>query len=520
MARLKSGRIFRSVDKTTGQAEISRKSTAATCLWNPYSKGVLQGSPKKTQSLGLPSRREWQIAAVFALIRFLHLDALSGLCQTQIPSQHVRPSFQEFVMNRIRINFPATATLLLLVVLSWPTSAFAQREHVLYNVGDAGNNGATNMVADTSGNLYGGNLQETIFELSPPSNGSSDWTYATIATLSGWPTSLTIDKDGNIYGTTSTGGVNGEYCDNGCGFIFELSPPTTSGGAWTLSTIYEFPHGQLPDYGPNPTGLTIGPDGVLFGATRVGGNTHGYGAVFCLQPPAQSGGSWTFNVLYQFKGGSDGEFPNGFFAIDSYHNLYGTTINGGINGGACDNECGTVFELSPPTSDEQWTKTTLYNFAGPLSDGYGPYGGLFLKNGNLYGTTYFGNGTIFELSPPSQPGEQWTETILHNFTGTPDGNGPFGLAQGPDGIFYGATWGGGTYGGGTVFQLKPPAQSGGDWTESILYNFGLAPNWPQGAGPNTNVVYRSGAIYGETIAGGTTQCSPSVGCGVIYAVQP
>src|SRR6202044_3321622 len=72
----------------------------------------------------------------------------------------------------------------------------------------------------------------------------------------------------------------------------------------------------------------------------------------------------------------DGQNPVGGVVVDQAGNLYGTTFDGGDNGG------GTVYELSP--SDEGWSFTTLYSFTG----GYGgPYNKLTLVNGNLYGFT-------------------------------------------------------------------------------------------------------------------------------------
>ncbi len=54
-------------------------------------------------------------------------------------------------------------------------------------------------------------------------------------------------------------------------------------------------------------------------------------------------------------------------------------------------------------------------------------------NGNLYGTTQLGGtyneGTVFELSPPTATGGgEWTESILHSFSGTSGGDGAQPLA--------------------------------------------------------------------------------------------
>jgi hypothetical protein len=38
------------------------------------------------------------------------------------------------------------------------------------------------------------------------------------------------------------------------------------------------------------------------------------------------------------------------------------------------------------------------------------------------------NGTVFKLSPPTASGGAWTETTLHDFTGTANGDGGSPLA--------------------------------------------------------------------------------------------
>src|SRR5208282_5317816 len=103
-----------------------------------------------------------------------------------------------------------------------------------------------------------------------------------------------------------------------------------------------------------------------------------------------------------------------------------------------------------------------------------PYAGLFMDaSGNLYGTTAgggaWGKGTAFELSPPSAAGGGWTESILWDFGNGTDGVGPYaGLIMDNGGNLYGTTKCGGTYGysvphcPGTVFELMPPATSGGN----------------------------------------------------------
>jgi len=151
-----------------------------------------------------------------------------------------------------------------------------------------------------------------------------------------------------------------------------------------------------------------------------------------------SGLAGTEKVLYTFTGGLDGGQPYQAGVIfDQSGNLYGVTQYGGAYGQ------GTVFELTP-SPDGTWTETVLYNFMG-APDGAQPQAGLSIDgSGNLYGTASIdgpgGCGTIFELSP-SESG--WTYSILHAFAGGKDGCGPIAdLIVSPWQIS-GTTWTGG-----------------------------------------------------------------------------
>ena len=106
--------------------------------------------------------------------------------------------------------------------------------------------------------------------------------------------------------------------------------------------------------------------------------------------------------------------------------------------------------------------TTLYAFTGENGDGAGPYAAvLYSANGPLYGTTAYGgiynSGTVFELTPPGEGGGSWTETILHSFGGPGDGTYPYAaVISGLNGVLSGTTNYGGASGMGMVYQLSPP----------------------------------------------------------------
>jgi uncharacterized repeat protein (TIGR03803 family) len=163
----------------------------------------------------------------------------------------------------------------------------------------------------------------------------------------------------------------------------------------------------------------------------------------------------TQKVLYAFTGGLDGNSPYAGVIFDPAGNLYGVTQAGGLYGK------GTVFQLTP--SGGGWTETVLYNFTGG-PDGDQPIGGLAIDEaGNLYGTAGDGGdpfctcGTVFKLSPSNSG---WTFTVLHAFTGGTDGGVPGSSLRYGGGYLSGTTVNGGPSNQGTVFRLQT---SGGSY---------------------------------------------------------
>ena len=239
-------------------------------------------------------------------------------------------------------------------------------------------------------------------------------------------------------------------------------------------------------------------------------------AVFAsLLTPKHAFGQVQQKVLYSFCSASnctDGASPHGILTFDGQGNLYGTTQHGGAN---C-SSCGAVFELTP-SADGTWTETVIYSFSGP--DGANPMAGVtFDRSGNLYGTTENGGakglGSVYELSPPGNSGGAWTETVLWSFSAS--GGGPLSrLNIDSSGNLYGTTQGGGAYNGGMVFQLAPP-ESGGQWSMNTLYSFGQDINngWDLVAGVTFDA---QGNLYGTTLQGGAKE---GFGLGVIYKLSP
>ncbi len=156
----------------------------------------------------------------------------------------------------------------------------------------------------------------------------------------------------------------------------------------------------------------------------------------------------TYNVLYNFSLAA-GSIPEGQIASDKAGNIYGVTVEGGAN------NFGAVYELSPPSAPGgNWTEAVLYSFDNTSANGSYPEGGITTdKLGNLYGTTTQGGGTpcrcgtVFELKPPAVAGGAWRFRTLHHFEGAPtDGSDPQSpLTVDSSGNVYGTTYTGGLY---------------------------------------------------------------------------
>ena len=238
-----------------------------------------------------------------------------------------------------------------------------------------------------------------------------------------------------------------------------------------LTSLYSFTGGN--DGADPDAGLVQGSDGNFYGTTYDGGTNGGYGTVFKIS----TNGALT--SLYSFTGGNDGADPNAGLVQGSDGNFYGTTYSGGTN------DSGTVFKIST-----NGALTSLYSFTDG-NDGAYPYAGLVQgSDGNFYGTTDGGGtnggyGTVFKISTNG------ALTSLYSFTGGNDGAYPeAGLVQGSDGNFYGTTMRRYGYGHGTVFKIS----TNGALTS--LYSF---TGGNDGASPQAGLVQGSdGNFYGTT----------------------
>lgn len=367
-------------------------------------------------------------------------------------------------------SFLSLAFALLTITSTLAGSASAYTETVLDNF--AGYTGDSSqpiggLIFDSAGNLYGtttaGGSRNSgaIFELSPVAGG---WNETLIYQFTGETDGagpegdLTFDAAGNLYGITNGGGSAGR------GVVYKLSPMS---GGWSQTVLYSFTGAT--DGGNPVDGVILDSAGNLYGTAEEGGNVadcapYGCGVVFKLTPG--SGATWTETVLHTFLG-PEGAFPIGKLTLHSGV-LFGTTYGGATNPAV-------VFQLKRVSGS--WQYTALYT--GELI-----YGGVvFDAAGNIYGTSSAGGtgfaGTVFKGKAVSGGG--WTFSVIYNFTGFKDGFIPAAaLLLDHAGNVYGTTFEGGIYkdcspyGCGTVFKLVPHA--GGVYSETTLHIFSGTPD--------------------------------------------
>ena len=373
------------------------------------------------------------------------------------------------------------------------------------------------VVQGGDGNLYGttssggANGSGTVFKVTSTGTLTTLYSFCAQTNCTDGATpdaGLVLATDGNFYGTTFQGGANtnDRLCVSpGCGTVFKITP----GG--TLTTLYNFCSlANCADGSVPIAGLVQGADGDFYGTASSGGVDGEEGTVFKITP------SGKLTTLYSFCSQSrctDGEVPEAPLVQGRDGNFYGTTWQGGVN------LWGTVFKITP-----KGTLTTLYSFCAQggaaCTDGSDPLAPVVqARDGNFYGTTlsggsvgYVSDGTVFKITPAG------TLTTLHSFTGADGGVPRAGLVQATDGTLYGTT-GGGAYEGGTIFKIT----LGGALT--TLYNFCSQSGCSDGAYPEPGVFQATdGNLYGTTSGGGTdndgTVFSLSVGLGPFVETLP
>lgn len=419
----------------------------------------------------------WRVGAPAMVVRqpFRHLSAVKAL----IAACMMAMFFLAVPAFGYLIGTPTTWTTSVQVIFSFPQ--FPQ-------------NPAASLTLGLDGNFYGTSFNGGVYGCGAVYQVTSAGVVTPLYSFTGGSdgarpqAALTLGPDGNFYGTTAYGGVDGL---DGDGTVFQV---TTNGALTTLYTFTQYGFASVNGSsapvnsdGMIPEGLALGPNGNFYGiATQAGSNS--FGTVFEVTT------NGAFNALYSFTGGADGAYPQTGLALGPDGNFYGVAQQGGTNG------FGTVFEMTT-----NGVLTPLYSFTGG-NDGANPGGQLALgPDGNFYGTTQNGGtngfGGVFDISTNG------VLTPLYSFTGGNDGANPqAGLVRAVDGNMYGATqYGGGTNNSGTVFKITTNA------VFTVLYSF---TGGNDGANPIAALVPGpDGNLEGMTINGGVT------GGGAVYEMS-
>jgi len=327
------------------------------------------------------------------------------------------------------------------------------------------------LIQGSDGNLYGvtsaggSSSLGTIFKVTTDGTFTNlaNFTGTTGATLGSAPSAALVQaSDGNLYGTTSTGGTGG------FGTVFKV----TTAGVFTNLLSFTGTTGSFLGNSPQAALVQWATDGSLYGTTNTGGS-NSVGTLFKVT----TAGALT--TLRTFSNSSDGANPFGALMLAGNGTFYGQATNGGSW------LRGTVFSLVPSTG----TFARVFSHANspPIFKQL-----LQATDGNFYGTTAYGNSStnsVFKLTPAG------VLTSVANFTST-SSVAPF-LIQGSDGSLYGAAPAESSYG-----QLFSISLAG---TKNTLATFTNSSGAVLGSNVVGGLVQGSdGLIYGTTSAGGAS----------------
>ena len=288
---------------------------------------------------------------------------------------------------------------------------------------------------------------------------------------------LAQGTDGNIHGTMPVGTWAAPY-----GSWFDYTRPN---GGVTIHPLTSPTQPQDPY-----SGLTLGVDGNLYGASVHGGASTGngstYGSIFTIS-------NGVITTIYKFTGGANGSYPYAPPVQAPDGNLYGVTYDPA--------NTGYVYQVLTATGTLGWVHPLPAGSRAPL---------MLANDGNMYGTVPYGGFTINGVAPLNNSGGAVFQVTLggaltgiYNINGSSSNNNGKGdgfrtwgpVIQGSDSNLYGTASAGGAYSGGTLYKV---ALNGTGYT--VIHNFQFA----DGTAPTGGLMQGSdGYLYGLTTAGGT-----------------
>jgi uncharacterized repeat protein (TIGR03803 family) len=368
----------------------------------------------------------------------------------------------------------------------------------------------------------------TIFQLTPAGTLTVLHAFAPEDGVANPAPALVEGRNGLLYGITKTGGANG----NGTVFSVSLSGAFTTLYTFTAASTYGLnqdgadPVALIQGNDGNLYGTTVSGGmslGTFFRLTPAG-------VLTVLYNPGVSRAAFT-SLLSLVQAG-DGNF---YFTLAAYpyDNSYLGSISRITPAGVATNimrfpesvptnltlgQDGDLYGVAVGTGETPvrifrlttaGVLTNFYRFPEKLISASDSFSSVIeARDGNVYGVTAGGGskqqGAVYAVTPAGQ------ETELHSFTA---GNGEptdWGLVEGPTGILYGTTLGGTGLGGGTVFQITPTG------VLTTLHQFiqPLDNMSADGWNPGPLVAGRDGNLYGLTGSGGANSA------GTFFRVTP
>ena len=430
-------------------------------------------------SIDLPHRRSLIAALVLPLLLAACVGGGGTTSTTTVPLVNTNPS-----------STPTSTPT------GTPTTT-NQLESVVYQFGSYVGDGnfGTDMVKGSDGNLYGvtgsGGLNNhgTVFRFDPTTNTETvicNFGANVADTTQGeGPSVLIQGSDGKLYGIADAGGTNNN------GVLFSVDPTTS-----TETVLYSFGKNES-IYGDRSGSLLQGNNGVLYFAEGNAGATAI--ASFNLATNTEA-------VPYTGAANS-ANTPISFLLQGTDGNLYAINYTGGAY------NAGELLRFNLSTN----TQTTLYSFGANVTDPVNPGSLIQASDGNLYGIAIVPGvlnglandvGYLFEFNLSTQA----FSTYCQNFgiDGLPSGSAP--VIQGSNGLFYSASYLGGSDGNGAVESCDVSTN-----TMSTLYSFGTETN-DVSMNPGLMLQGADGNLYGLA-GGGLNQGAFSTGDGTIFKIN-